>query len=126
MTANPRPKLQVLTLTDAAAARIRALMAASDRPDSGLRLGVRKGGCAGMEYTMDFVDAPGRFDEVIEDKGARVLVDAAAVMFLLGSEMDYVTDKLSSRFTFRNPNETSACGCGESVMLKPAEAIPAE
>ncbi|HVV94398.1 MAG TPA: iron-sulfur cluster assembly accessory protein [Hyphomicrobiales bacterium] len=121
MTASPRPKPRILTLTDAAASRIRALMAASDRPEAGLRLGVRKGGCAGMEYTMDFVEAPGRFDEVVEDKGARVLVDAAAVLFLLGAEMDYVTDKLSARFTFRNPNETSACGCGESVELKPAD-----
>ena len=116
----PRPKPQVMTLTDAAAERIRALMAKSGRPGSALRVGVKNGGCAGMEYTMAWAEEPARFDEVVEDKGARVVIDAKAVLFLLGTEMDYAADRLKSGFVFRNPNQTSACGCGESVQLKPA------
>lgn len=115
-----RPRPQVMRLTDAAAARIRALMARSGNPQSALRIGVKKGGCAGMEYTMDWAEEPERFDEVIEDKGARVLIDSKAVMFLLGTEMDYQVDKLRAGFTFNNPNQTSACGCGELVQLAPA------
>jgi len=118
-TSRPRPK--VMNLTDAAAERIRALMAKADDPDSALRIGIKKGGCAGMEYTVEWVDQPDKFDEVIEDKGARVLIDAKAVMFLLGAEMDYKVEKLKSGFSFNNPNQTSACGCGESVELKPAD-----
>jgi len=117
-TSRPRPK--VMTLTDAAAERIRALMAKMDDPDAALRVGIKKGGCAGMEYTVEWVDQPDKFDEVIEDKGVRLLVDAKAVMFLLGAEMDFKVEKLRSGFTFNNPNQTSACGCGESVELKPA------
>jgi iron-sulfur cluster assembly protein len=120
MTATVRPKPTILTLTDAAAARVHAILATSQNPDAVLRLGVKKGGCAGMEYTMEFVPAPDRLDEVVEDKGVRFLVDAKAVLFLLGAEMDFVTDKLSARFVFNNPNETSACGCGESVEITPA------
>ncbi len=118
-TSRPRPK--VMTLTDAAAERIRALMAKTDDPEAALRVGIKKGGCAGMEYTVGWVDQPDTFDEVIEDKGVRLLIDAKAVMFLLGAEMDYKVEKLKSGFTFNNPNQTSACGCGKSVELKPAD-----
>ena len=121
-----RPRPQVMRLTDAAAARIRALMARSGNPQSALRIGVKKGGCAGMEYTMDWAEEAERFDEVIEDKGARVLIDSKAVMFLLGTEMDYQVDKLRAGFTFNNPNQTSACGCGESVQLAPATSESVE
>ena len=115
-----------MRLTDAAAARIRALMARSGNPQSALRIGVKKGGCAGMEYTMDWAEEPKPFDEVIEDKGVRVLIDSKAVMFLLGTEMDYQVDKLRAGFTFNNPNQTSACGCGESVQLAPATSESVE
>jgi len=120
MAVTARPKPKVLTLTEAAAARIRDIAGASDVPGATLRLGVKKGGCAGMEYTMDFVAEAAPFDEVIEDRGVRMLVESKAVLFLLGAEMDFVTEQLSARFVFRNPNETSACGCGESVELTPA------
>jgi len=122
LTTTSRPRPKVLTLTDAAAERIKALMAKMDDPDASLRVGIKKGGCAGMEYTVDWVDEPAKFDEVIEDKGVRLLIDAKAVMFLLGAEMDYRVDKLKSGFTFDNPNQTSACGCGESVELKAADS----
>jgi iron-sulfur cluster assembly protein len=121
-----RPRPQVMRLTEAAAARIRALASRSAKPQSALRIGVKKGGCAGMEYTMDWVEEPGRFDEVVEDRGARVLIDSKAVMFLLGTEMDYQVDKLRSGFVFNNPNQTSACGCGESVQLAPAASESVE
>ena len=112
------PKL--MTLTDAAAERIRALMTASGKDATGLRIGVKKGGCAGMEYTMSYAEANAPHDEVVEDKGVRILIDPTAVLFLLGTEMDFKVDKLSSTFVFNNPNQTSACGCGESVALTPA------
>jgi iron-sulfur cluster assembly protein len=115
-----------LSLTDAAASRIREIVAGAGKPVAGVRLGIKKGGCAGMSYTMDLVETAGKGDDVVDlDGGVRVLVDPAAVLFLLGTEMDFTVDKLSSRFVFRNPNETSACGCGESVTLKPAELEPA-
>ena len=107
----------IMRLTDRAADRIRAIIARSDTPIAGLRVGVKKGGCAGMEYTMEYAAAAEKGDEVIDDKGVRVLVDPKAVLFLLGTEMDYVTERLSSRFVFNNPNQTSACGCGESVEI---------
>mgnify|MGYP003383130476 CR=1 FL=1 len=110
---------KVMTLTDAAVSRVSALMAA--KPGiKGLKIGVKKGGCAGMEYTMTWADEVGKFDEVIEDRGAVVLIDPAAVMYLLGTEMDFKTDKLASTFVFNNPNQKGACGCGESVNLQPA------
>ena len=115
----PRPRAKVMTLTDAAARRIAAVMA--DKPSAaGLRLGVKKGGCAGMEYTMEWAEAAGKFDEVIEDKGVRILIDPMAVLYLLGTEMDWRQDKLSAGFVFNNPNQTSACGCGESIEITPA------
>lgn len=110
---------KVMTLTDAAAARVASLIA--QKPDvKALKIGIKKGGCAGMEYTMTWADEIGKFDEVIEDKGAVVLIDPAAIMYLLGTEMDFKVDKLSSQFVFNNPNQKSACGCGESVNLEPA------
>ena len=117
-TARPRP--QVMRLTDAAAMRIKDVMARADKPVAGVRVGVKNGGCAGQEYTMEYADAIKPTDEVIEDKGVKLLIDPTAVMFLLGTEMDYRTDKMRSGFVFNNPNQTSACGCGESVALKPA------
>ena len=117
-TPRPRSRPQVLKLTDRAAARIRAIMAHKGEA-AGLRIGVKKGGCAGMEYTMEWATDKKPFDEVVEHEGARVLVDAKAVIYLLGSEMDYKTDKLASQFVFTNPNQTGACGCGESVNLAP-------
>ena len=85
-----------------------------------VRVGVKNGGCAGMAYTMEYADKINPLDEVVEDKGVRILIDPKAVLFLLGTEMDYKVDKLSAQFVFNNPNQTSACGCGESVQLEPA------
>src|SRR6201995_4385261 len=116
--ANPRPRAQVITLTEAAAERIKYVMANAATPVVGVRVGVKNGGCAGMAYTMEYADAVGPLDEVVEDKGVRVLIDPKAILFLLGTEMDYKTEKLSAQFVFNNPNQTSACGCGESVQIK--------
>lgn len=113
-----RPK--VVTLTEAAAARVREIMARTDRPCVGLRVGVRNGGCAGQEYVVEYAERIEPLDEVVEDKGATILIEPSAVMFLLGSEIDYETTRLASRFVFRNPNQTDACGCGESVTIRPA------
>jgi iron-sulfur cluster assembly protein len=118
---NVRPRPQMMRLTEAAAERIRALQVGSGKSVEGVRIGVKNGGCAGMEYTMEYAEARGPHDEVVEDKGVKLLIDPTAVMFLLGTEMDYRTDRMRSGFVFNNPNQTSACGCGESVMLKPAE-----
>jgi iron-sulfur cluster assembly protein len=119
--ANPRPRPQVMRLTDAAANRIKDILARADKPIAGVRVGVKNGGCAGMSYTMDYAEAINPTDEVIDDKGVRLLIDPKAVLFLLGTEMDYKTDKLAAQFVFNNPNQTSACGCGESVQLTPAQ-----
>ena len=121
--ATARPKPQVMRLTDAAAMRIKDVMARADRPVAGVRVGVKNGGCAGMEYTMEYADQVRPSDEVVEDKGVKILVDPKAVLFLLGTEMDYKTEKLSAQFVFKNPNQTSACGCGESVQLTPAKEV---
>jgi iron-sulfur cluster assembly protein len=110
-----------MRLTDAAAMRIKDVMARADKPVAGVRVGVKNGGCAGQEYTMEYADAIKPTDEVVEDKGVKILVDPKAVLFLLGTEMDYKTEKLSAQFVFNNPNQTSACGCGESVQLTPAK-----
>jgi iron-sulfur cluster assembly protein len=120
-TARPRP--QVMRLTEAAAERIKAVMAKAaeaDRPITAVRVGVKNGGCAGMAYTMEYAETVNPLDEIIEDRGVRILIDPKAVMFLLGTEMDYKVDKLSAQFVFNNPNQTSACGCGESVQIEPA------
>ena len=111
---------QVMTLTDAAAARVKELTEAAGKPVAGVRVGVRNGGCAGMSYTMELADEVAPLDEVVEDKGVKLLIDPKAVLFLLGAEMDFKVDRLSATFTFANPNETSACGCGESVAITPA------
>jgi iron-sulfur cluster assembly protein len=121
----PLSRFKAVTLTDAAADQVKAIMASAEKPFVGLRVGVKKGGCAGMEYTMEYAEAKAPFDEVIEDKGVTVLIDAKAIMYLIGTTMDFRATKLSSGFVFDNPNQTSACGCGESVELKPAEAVPA-
>jgi len=116
--ARPRPK--VLTLTSAAADRVREVM--TSKPDAlALKIGIKKGGCAGMEYTISWADSIGKFDEVIEDKGVKVVVEPAAVLYLIGTEMDWKVDRLASQFVFNNPNQKSACGCGESVNLTPAD-----
>ena len=118
--AAPRPRPQVMRLTEAAAERIKAVMAKPDRPIAAVRVGVKNGGCAGMSYFMEYAETINSLDEVIEDKGVRMLIDPKAVLFLLGTEMDYRIDKLSAQFVFNNPNQTAACGCGESVQLEPA------
>ena len=120
--ASAKSRFKVVTLTDAAADRVREIMSQSDKPYVGLRVGVKNGGCAGMSYTMDYAESVSALDEVVEDKGVKILIDPKAVLFLLGTEMDYKTDKLSAQFIFNNPNQTSACGCGESVAIEPASA----
>lgn len=121
------PSFKVLTLTDAAAARVKEIIARAERPIAGVRVGVKNGGCAGMSYTMEYAEAARPGEDVVEDKGVAVFVDPKAVLFLLGTEMDFQTTKLSSQFVFKNPNQTSACGCGESVAITPAapNALPA-
>ena len=114
-----RPRPAVMTLTDRAANRVRSIVERSETPIAGLRIGVKTGGCAGMEYTLDYAAAAGPADEVVEDKGVTVLIDPKAVLYLLGTEMDFVTEKLTQRFVFKNPNQVSACGCGESVTITP-------
>ncbi len=116
----PRPRPTVISLTEAAAARVRELVEGSDRPLTGLRVGVKNAGCAGMAYTMDMVETPNPADDVVSQHGVTVFVDPKAVLFLLGTTMDFETTKLRSGFVFHNPNEVSACGCGKSVELKPA------
>jgi iron-sulfur cluster assembly protein len=115
-----RPRPQVVTLTEAAAERVREIMAKAEKPYAGLRVGVKNGGCAGQEYILEYAAEAGPHDEVVEDKGVKVLIEPQAVLFLLGTVVDYETTKLASRFVFRNPNETDACGCGESVTIIPA------
>ena len=112
---------KVVTLTDAAANRVKDIIAKSDKPIVGVRVGVKNGGCAGMSYTMEYAESRNPLDEVVEDKGVTVLIDPKAVLFLLGTEMDFQTTKLASQFVFNNPNQTSACGCGESVAITPAK-----
>jgi len=125
-TSRPRrPRPKVVTLTDAAAERVRELMGNADRPIVGLRVGVKNSGCAGQEYTFAYAEKIEPLDEVIEDKGAVVLIEPKAVLFLVGSEIDFETTRLSSKFVFRNPNETDACGCGESVTIIPATTTEA-
>ena len=109
----------VLSLSDAAAERVRGLLRVASSPVTGLRVSVEKGGCAGMSYKMDLAE-PSPGDEVVEQEGARVIIDAKAVLYLLGTRMDVKTDQFSSTFVFENPNQISACGCGESVALTPA------
>ncbi|WP_346897515.1 Fe-S cluster assembly scaffold SufA [uncultured Roseibium sp.] len=114
-------KFQVMTMTDAAAERVRELVDNADGEAQGLRVGIKKGGCAGMEYTMELVKEASPGDDAVEDKGAKLFVDPSAVLFLLGTEMDFEVTKFRSGFIFKNPNEVSACGCGESVSLQEAD-----
>ena len=110
-----------MQLTDAAAARIREIMADADGKYQGVRVGVTNGGCAGMSYTMDYAEDVKPLDEVVEDKGVKIFIDPKAILFLIGTEMDFVREKLGARFVFNNPNQTAACGCGESVSITPAQ-----
>jgi iron-sulfur cluster assembly protein len=115
-----RPRPKVVTLTDAAAARVREIMDRAEKPYAGLRVGVKNGGCAGQEYVLEYAEKADPLDEVVEDKGVTILVEPKAVLFLIGTTIDYEVSKLSAKFTFQNPNETDACGCGESVTIIPA------
>jgi iron-sulfur cluster assembly protein len=119
--ATGKSAFKVMSLTEAAAERVRDIMSNADKPLVGLRVGVKNGGCAGMSYTMEFAEEAKPFDEVVEDQGVRILIDPKAILFLLGTRMDFKRDKLSSGFIFENPNQTSACGCGESVAITPAK-----
>src|SRR5450631_621930 len=114
------PQFAVLSLTEAAAARARNLIETAGRPVAGLRVGVKKGGCAGMSYTMDLADQVQGADQVIEDQGVKILIAPQDLMFLLGTKLDFESTTLQSSFTFQNPNQTGACGCGESVSITPA------
>ena len=115
-----RPRPKVVTLSDSAAARVQEIMSRAEKPYAGLRVGVKNGGCAGQEYVLEYAETAGPIDEVVEDKGVRILIDPKAVLFLIGTTIDYETTRLASKFVFRNPNETDACGCGESVTIVPA------
>jgi len=121
-----RPRPKVVTLTDAAAARVKEIMARADKPYAGLRVGVKNGGCAGSEYVFEYAAEKNPLDEVVEDKDVTILIDPKAVLFLIGTTIDYETTKLSSKFVFNNPNETDACGCGESVTIQPAPEADGE
>ena len=126
-----RPRPKAVSLTDAAAQRVRDIMAkprkdGAETPYVALRVGVKNGGCAGQEYTFAYAEAIEPMDEVVEDKGVTILIDPKAILFLIGSEIDYETTKLASKFVFRNPNQTDACGCGESVTIIPAKALEAD
>ncbi|HTV32430.1 MAG TPA: iron-sulfur cluster assembly accessory protein [Methylocella sp.] len=118
MTASP---FAILSLTEAAAARARELLEAAGRPVAGIRVGVKKGGCAGLTYTMDLADAAGPADQIVEDQGVKILVGPQDLLFLLGTRLDFETTTLQSSFTFQNPNQTGSCGCGESVSIAPRE-----
>lgn len=111
------PGKQALTITDAAASRIKVLLDQRGKPSEGIKVGVRSRGCSGLSYTIEYADEVSKWDEIVEDKGVKVLIDPKAVMFLLGSEMDFVEEKLKSGFTFTNPNEKGRCGCGESFHV---------
>ena len=113
-----RPK--VVTLTETAAERVREIMAKAAKPYAGLRVGVKNGGCAGQEYVLEYAETANPLDEVVEDKGVTILVEPKAVLFLIGTVVDYDVTRLAAKFVFRNPNETDACGCGESVTIEPA------
>lgn len=110
-------RMQALSVTEPAAERIRALLAKRGKPSLGIRVGIRSRGCSGLTYTLEYADEKGKFDEIVEDKGVTILIDPKATMFILGTEMDFVEDKLQSGFTFRNPNEKGRCGCGESFHV---------
>jgi iron-sulfur cluster assembly protein len=114
-----RPK--VVTLSEAAAERVREIMGKAEKPYAGLRVGVKNGGCAGQEYVLEYAEAANPLDEIVEDKGVTILIEPKAVLFLIGTVIDYDVSRLAAKFVFRNPNETDACGCGESVTIEPAK-----
>lgn len=114
-------KPKILTISNAAAERFKEIVANADKKIAGLRVGVKNSGCVGMAYTLEYADEIGPRDERIEDKGVTLLIDPKAIMFMLGTEIDFETTKLSSQFTFHNPNQTAACGCGESVAIEPVK-----
>jgi len=107
----------MITLTDSAAERVRSLISRSDKPVLGLRVGVKTRGCSGLSYFVEYAEEQKKFEDVVEDKGVKIFIDPTAVMFLVGTEMDYVEDKLQSGFVFKNPNEKNRCGCGESFNV---------
>jgi iron-sulfur cluster assembly protein len=119
---NQRERPKPVKLSEAAAARIATIMANAPGQYAGVRVGVTNGGCAGMSYTMDYASEAKPFEEVMEDKGVKIFIDPKAILFLIGTELDFIQEKLGSRFVFNNPNQTSACGCGESVQITPAQA----
>jgi len=116
-----RPRPKVVTLTEAAAGRVKEIMAKAEQPYAALRVGVKNGGCAGQEYVLEYAHKIEPTDEVVEDKGVTIVIEPKAVLFLIGAEIDYEVSKLAAKFVFRNPNETDACGCGESVTIEPAK-----
>lgn len=116
-----RPRPQVITLTDRAAEQVKAIMSRAEENYIGVRLGLENAGCAGMAYRMSYAEDQQPLDEVVESKGIKILIDPKDLLFLIGTEMDYEQTKLRAGFTFKNPNETDACGCGESVTLTAAE-----
>ena len=116
-----RPRPKVVTLTERAAERVLEIMGKAQKPYAGLRVGVKNGGCAGQEYVLEYAETANPLDEVVEDKGVTILVEPKAVLFLIGTEIDYDVSRLAAKFVFRNPNETDACGCGESVTIEPAK-----
>jgi iron-sulfur cluster assembly protein len=118
-----RPRPKVVSLTDRAAERVKEIMARAEQPYMGLRVGVKNGGCAGQEYVLEYAEAAAPLDEVVEDRGVTILVDPKAVLFLIGTVIDFEVSKLAAKFTFNNPNQTDACGCGESVTIEPAERL---
>lgn len=125
MAITPRPKRErpkPVKLSDAAAARIREIVANGEGKVQGVRVGVANGGCAGMSYTMDYAESAAPFEEVVEEKGVKIFIEPKAIMFLIGTEMDFVREKFGARFVFNNPNQTAACGCGESVSITPVES----
>jgi iron-sulfur cluster assembly protein len=122
-TTQTRPKRErpkAMKLSEAAAARVRDILEKAEGRYQGIRVGVTNGGCAGMSYTMDYAETAQPLEEVVEDKGVKIFIDPKAILFLIGTEMDFVRDKLAARFVFNNPNQTAACGCGESVSITPA------
>ncbi len=120
-----RPRPKVVSLTPAAAARVQEIMGKAEKPYAGRRVGVKNGGCAGQEYVLEYAEAANPLDEVVEDNGVTILIEPKAVLFLIGTVIDYETTKLSAKFVFRNPNETDACGCGESVTIQPGLVLDA-
>jgi iron-sulfur cluster assembly protein len=116
-----RPRPKVVSLTDRAAERVREILSKAEKPYAGLRVGVKNGGCAGQEYVLNYAEGPEPLDEIVEDRGVTIFVEPKSILFLIGSEIDYEVEKLAARFVFRNPNETDACGCGESVTIVPVD-----